>query len=476
MQQLNYVEILRLSYAKGIGLRKVAQLLGYPKSTVGNFLQRFRDSGITYPLPEGIGNVELREQLYKPTQEKDERFVVPDYETIHKLLALKGHTLKKLWEKYRKECDADGRQPYLYSQFCRYYSDFVQDKRRSLSLHRIPGEEMQVDFTGLTLFLKDSLTGDNVPAYIFIAVLSYSNYTYLEAMATMHSANWIKANTHALEYFGGVPAFVTPDNAKVAVTENKDWLDPQIQQAYLEWASYYGTVILPARVRRPLDKSSVEGAVKIVSNKILIDLRERTFFSIDEMNTALWEAMDAFNDLPFTRKPGSRSSWHEEEKEKLSPLPPVAFEFSEKAKATVHGDYHVVYDYVYYSVPFKLFHQQVEIRATASTITIYHHGWVVATHKRGVHKGQRITVADHLPKDYQEYASWSGPKFRSWAKMIGPNTYCAIDTLLSRVEYEVQAFRSCIGILNLNFLKFYYSKWIKTAQRFPFLTKVRTSS
>ncbi|NCB72341.1 MAG: hypothetical protein EOM45_11275 [Clostridia bacterium] len=240
-----------------------------------------------------------------------------------------------------------------------------------------------------------------------------------------------------------------PDNAKVAVTENKDWLDPQIQQAYLEWASYYGTVILPAWVRRPLDKSSVEGAVKIVSNKILIDLRERTFFSIDEMNTALWEALDAFNDLPFTRKPGSRSSWHEEEKEKLSPLPTVAFEFSEKAKATVHGDYHVVYDYVYYSVPFKLFHQQVEIRATASTITIYHHRWVVATHKRGVHKGQRITVADHLPKDYQEYASWSGPKFRSWAKMIGPNTYCAIDTLLSRVEYEVQAFRSCIGILNL---------------------------
>jgi hypothetical protein len=108
---------------------------------------------------------------------------------------------------------------------------------------------MQVDFTGFTLFLKDNFTGDNVPAYVFIAVLSYSSYPYLEAMFRMHSSNWINANTHVLEYFGGVPAFVTPDNAKVAVTENKDWLDPEIQQAYLEWAAYYGTVILPVNVK-----------------------------------------------------------------------------------------------------------------------------------------------------------------------------------------------------------------------------------
>ena len=165
MQQLNYLEILRLSYGKGIGIRKIAQMLGYPKTTVGTFLQRFKESGIPYPLPENVGNVELREQLYKPTQEKDPSFVIPDYETIHKLLAMKGYNLKKLWERYRRECDTDGKRPYLYTQFCRHYSDFVQDKFRTMALARIPGEEMQVDFTGLTLFLKDNLTGDNVPAY-----------------------------------------------------------------------------------------------------------------------------------------------------------------------------------------------------------------------------------------------------------------------------------------------------------------------
>jgi len=358
MQQLNYVEILRLAYGKGMGVRRLAQTLGYPKTTVGRFLQRFKESGIAYPLPEGIGNIELKERLYQPTQEKDPSFVLPDYDTIHKLLSLKGYNLKKLWERYRLECDADGNRPYLYSQFCRHYADFVREKRRTLSLERIPGDEMQVDFTGLTLFLKDDISGDNIPAYVFIAILSYSNYTYLEAMASMNSANWIRANTHALQYFGGVPAFVTPDNAKVAVTENKDWLDPKIQQAYLEWASYYGTVVLPARVRHPKDKSGVEGAVRIVSARILSDLRERTFFSIDEVNNALWEAMDAFNAEPFARKPGSRFSWHQEELGKLSPLPPVAFEFSERAKATVHNDYHVAYDYGYYSAPYELVRQE----------------------------------------------------------------------------------------------------------------------
>ncbi|MFA6840201.1 MAG: IS21 family transposase [Sphaerochaetaceae bacterium] len=449
MQQLNYVEILRLAYGKGMGVRRLAQTLGYPKTTVGRFLQRFKESGIAYPLPEGIGNIELKERLYQPTQEKDPSFVLPDYDTIHKLLSLKGYNLKKLWERYRLECDADGNRPYLYSQFCRHYADFVREKRRTLSLERIPGDEMQVDFTGLTLFLKDDISGDNIPAYVFIAILSYSNYTYLEAMASMNSANWIRANTHALQYFGGVPAFVTPDNAKVAVTENKDWLDPKIQQAYLEWASYYGTVVLPARVRHPKDKSGVEGAVRIVSARILSDLRERTFFSIDEVNNALWEAMDAFNAEPFARKPGSRFSWHQEELGKLSPLPPVAFEFSERAKATVHNDYHVAYDYGYYSAPYELVRQELEVRATAGVVTLYHRGWVVAEHPRVTRKGQRRTNPAHLPKDYQQYAAWSGPKFRSWAKSVGPNTFMVIDTLLGRAEYEVQAFRTCVGILNL---------------------------
>jgi transposase len=442
-----YTEILRLK-EQGLSQRQIAQSLRISRNTIKDFLSRLEASGMPLPLSESITDHELWRMLYIDKRES-QSFCIPDYDWMAKELRHKGVTLISLWGAYRISCNDQGTQPYGYTQFCKLYSDYLKSKNISMTVPRNPGENTEVDWAGSTLFIQDSLTGDSIPVYLFVATLSYSGYSYFEGFLNRKAPNWITANVNCVEFFGGATAIFTPDNLRTGVTKS-DWYEPELHQAYLEFAEHYRTAILPARVKKPKDKPNVENHVKIATSWIIAELRHQFFFSLDDLNTAIWERMDDFNTRQFQKKPGSRySTFTEIEKQHLSPLPPIRFEYAERKEATVAPDFHLSYDYCLYSVPYKLIGKKLLVRATANSIRVYFNDEQVAAHKRGIHKGQRMTDPAHLPKSHREYASWSGSSFRYRAKTIGPKTFAVIDYILNSVEFEVQGFRRCIGILNL---------------------------
>jgi transposase len=442
-----YTEILRLK-EQGLSQRQIAQSLRISRNTIKDFLSRLEASNLSLPLSENITDHDLWRMLYVDKRES-QSYGIPDYDWMEKELRHKGVTLISLWGAYRISCNDQGKQHYGYTQFCKLYSDHLKSKNVTMTIPRNPGENTEVDWAGSTLFIQDFLTGDKIPVYLFVATLSYSGYSYFEGFLNRKTANWIAANVHCVEFFGGATAIFTPDNLRTGVT-NPDWYEPELHQAYLEFAEHYRTAILPARVKKPRDKPHVENHVKIATSWIIAELRNRVFFNLDDLNTAIWERMEDLNTRQFQKKPGSRyGTFMEIEKQHLSPLPPIRFEYAERKEATVAPDFHLTYDYCLYSVPYKLVGKKLLVRATASRIRIYLNDEQVAEHKRGMYKGQRMTDPAHLPKSHREYASWSGPSFRYRAQSIGPSTFTVIDTILKSHEFEVQGFRTCIGILNL---------------------------
>lgn len=442
-----FKEILRLQQ-QGLSQRQIAASLRISRNTIKEFFRRLELSDLSLPLNEHLSDQDIWNALYGTKSEGNE-YQKPDYDWVAKEMRHKGVTLLSLWGSYRLTCKEMHVQAYGYTQFCKRYSDYVNSQNTTMSIPRNPGENTEVDWAGSTLFLQDPITGDAVPVYLFAATLSYSGYSYFEGFLNMKSPAWISGNVNSVEYFGGTTAIFTPDNLKTGVVK-VDWYDPELHQSYLEFAEHYGTAILPARVRKPKDKPNVENNVKIATSWIIAELRHRTFFTLDEINTAIWERMEYFNTRSFQKKDGSRESlFLAVEKQQLSPLPPIRFEYTERKEATVAPDFHVSYDYCLYSVPYKLLRKKVTVRATVLKVLIHHNGQLVAEHQRGLHKGQRRTNPEHLPEKYQQYASWSGSSFRYRAKTIGVNTFGVIDSALKASEFEVQSFRTCVGILNL---------------------------
>ncbi|MBI4648049.1 MAG: IS21 family transposase [Bacteroidia bacterium] len=237
---------------------------------------------------------------------------------------------------------------------------------------------MFVDYAGHTIEIIDRATGEIKNAQIFVAVLGASNYTYAEATNDQTLPNWISSHIHAFEYFGGVTEIVVPDNLKSGVTSPCRY-EPDINSTYHDMAVHYGTAVIPARVRAPKDKAKVEVGVQIVERWILAVLRNREFFSIEELNEAISELLEKLNTRPFKKLEGSRKSLFEKiEKDALLPIPQNRYEYAEWKKAKVNIDYHIELLKHYYSVPYILVHEEVEVRYTAlrncDKITYTFHG------------------------------------------------------------------------------------------------------
>ena len=175
---------------------------------------------------------------------------------------------------------------------------------------------------------------------------------------------------NAFSFFGGVTKAVIPDNLKTGV-EKVNWYSPVIYKSYHEMAEHCGTAIVPARVKRPKDKPSVEGAVGLISTWILASIRNQIYFSIGEVNEAISKKQRAFNERPFQKKLGSRHSvFLYEEKETLQPLPGIPYELALWKKAIVQFNYHIDVDKMHYSIPYEYIKCQVDIRITSRVIEV----------------------------------------------------------------------------------------------------------
>lgn len=246
---------------------------------------------------------------------------------------------------------------------------------------------------------------------------------------------------------------IVPDNTRNAVTKS-NYYEPVLNSAYWNFAQHYGVAVIPARVRRPQDKSPVEGSIGWLEVWLLEWLRDQTFDSFLELNAAVHERLPQLSERPFEKRPGSRRHiFLEIDKPLLRPLPAIPYEIAEFITCRVPKNDHVPYDGFHYSVPFRLYKQKVVLRVTSSTIEILDENLCrVALHERHYTGSTYITDIHHMPPNHQhqqEANGFKGANYREWAKTFGENTYTVINQLLNAQAAEEQAYRSCMGLLQM---------------------------
>lgn len=439
-------EILRLKYELGRSNREIARSCDIGRSTVSDYLQRARMSGLTWPLPDDQTDSFLERALFPPPTPPDSLCLIPDFAEIHaELQKRRGITLNLLWQEY-KEQHPDG---YQYSWFCHNYRHWSGRLDVTMRHDHRAGEKLFVDYAGQTIGIVDRLSGEIRKAQIFVAVLGASNYTYAEATMSQQIEDWIGSHVRAFSFFGGVPEVIVPDNLKSGVTKTCRY-EPDLNPTYHDLACHYQTVVVPARVRKPRDKAKAEAGVLLVERWILARLRKHTFFSLTDLNREIQRLLQDLNNKAFKKLPGSRKSRFEElDRPALKALPASAYELAYWKKATVHLDYHIEVEGHYYSVPYALVKKQLDIRYSKNTVECFQGNKRVASHVRNEQRGGHTTVKEHMPVKHQKYMEWTPERFKRWATKIGPETLCLTETLLVQRAHPQQAYRSLLGILSL---------------------------
>ena len=442
-------EILRLHFDRKLGQRQIARSVNASQSTVHECLRRFAAAKLAWPLPTEMTEPALDAALYssppRPAEPTSGR-PRPDFEQLRQELQdNKNTTLQLLWQEYR-DTHPDG---YSYSRFCYLYERWKDSQELVLRQQHKPGEKLFVDWAGSKIPVHDRESSAVQETSLFVAVLGASSYTYAEATASQELEAWIGAHVRAFEFFGGVPELIVPDNTKTGVTKPCRY-DPDLNPTYHEMALHYGVGVLPARVRKPRDKAKVEVGVQVAQRWIVAALRHRRFFSLREVNQAIAPLLDKLNQRAFQKRSGSRASLFAElDQPALRALPQQRFELAEWSKATVNIDYHIQFDHCFYSVPHQFTRQTVEVRATATTIEIFHQGARVASHVRASKPNTAVTIAEHRPKAHQAHLEWPPSRIVRWAQAVGPFTAQAVETILTHYPHPEMGYRSCLGIIRL---------------------------
>jgi len=435
-------EVLRLHHELGLSERQIARSCQLSKTSVQRYLSRAKAQGWTWPLPALLDDTQLERALF-PSERKIQ-YHLPDFGAVHTQMKRRGVTLYLQWEEYRE------REPQglSYSRFCERYRAFTSTLSVVMRQTHKAGEKCFVDFAGMTLSWINKDDGVIHTAEIFVATLGASNYTYVEALPSQQLQDWVMAHVRAFEFFGGVPHILVPDNLKSGVTFAHHY-DPDINLTYQDFANHYGVAVVPARARTPQDKPKVEAAVKHVEQRILAKLRDHTFFSVADINTAIKPLLKDVNEAPFQKLPGSRLSEFESvDKPALKPLPSYRYEYATWKKVRVHVDYHVEVAHHYYSVPYQYCKQELDCRMTSTLIQCFYKSKLIASHVRVYRKGH-TTITEHMPKAHQEYAKWTPERIIEWAQKSGEHTARLIQSMIDSRPHPQQAYRACLGVLRL---------------------------
>jgi transposase len=444
----DYHEILRLLF-QGISQRNIARSCRCSRNTVSMVLTRTQQRKLEWGNLQNLSDGNLQQLLFPDRIQPGSR-KAPDCAYIHKEMAKSGVTLSLLWHEYCDECRGRHEIPLGYVQYCNYYRKYAVTTKATMHISRKPAEQTEVDWAGQTADIVDRDSGEITPAYIFVAVLSYSQYTYVEACLRQDLECWIIAHVNAFQFFGGTTRLLIPDNLKTGV-DRVSWYNPVINKTYHEMAEHYGTAVIPARVRKPKDKPNAEGTVGVISTWILAALRQQRFFSLAELNEAIQNKLAIFNSNPFQKKTGSRLSvFLEEEKAALQPLPVSSYELAMWKIAIVQFNYHITVEKMHYSVPYEYIKQQVDVRLTRQTIEVFFQNQRISSHPRLYGKeGQYSTIMEHMPEDHQKYLEWNGERFIAWADKVGPHTVAVITAILTAHKIEQQGYRGCLALLKL---------------------------
>ena len=439
-------EVLRLQ-AQGLSQREIGQSVGAAKTTVREYLRRAAVAGIRWPLPEGLDDSQLEAKLFPPPMvAAGKSRPLPEWVEVHRELKSRRHvTLMLLWLEYR-ESHPDG---LGYSQFCWQYRRWQGAQDVVMRLEYRGGERLFVDYAGDTVPVIDPDTGEIRSAQIFVAALGASGLLYGEASWSQDLGSWLLAHVHCFEALGGVPEAVTPDNLRSGVTR-ACWYDPEINPSYLELARHYGTAILPTRIAKPRDKAAAEVGVQVVERWVLARLRHRRFFSLEELNRAIRELIEEVNGRAFRGQVTSRRDLYLElEKGALRPLPASRYEFARWKRAKLGIDYHLEFEGHFYSAPYRLARQEVEVRATNQVVEIYHKGARVASHVREYGKRRFVTNPEHMPASHRAHLEWTPSRLVRWGAEAGPAVAELAEAMMRTRPHPEHGYRACLGLMQL---------------------------
>lgn len=445
---IDYREIIRLKSAD-YSNTSVASSTGNCRSLVSEVWERAKKYNLSWPLPSTMTNEIIKQVLY-PERINTTLRMPPDFEHVHTELAKPGVTLTLLWSEYCSSCEEAGRIPYQHTQFNELYHAFAVTQKATLRLKHKPGDQMQVDWVGDTLCIYDPVTEESTKAYIFVTCLPCSMYGYAEAFPDMKTSSWLNGHIHAFDFFGGVPRITVPDNCKTSTIKNTR-TELILNQSYREMAEHYGTTIIPARPLSPKDKAAIEGSVRVIETWVLASLRNRKFFSFEELNIAIRDKMKEYNERPFQKRKGSRlSAFEKEEKDFLMPLPATPYESAVWSKATIQPDYLINVGDVKYSVPHDLIGKEVDIRATDKVIEVFYHQSRVASHVRVTYSPDPVYNPDHMPVNHRKYMQYGTDHYLEWAESIGSSTLVVTKGFLYNHKVEQQGYKSCSGLMKLS--------------------------
>jgi transposase len=439
-------------YSAGKSKSYISSCLHLSRNTVKKYIDQFISLRLTLDEINDANDGELEKLFIYSTpvelssSHKDLHSFFPYAE---KELKRPGVTKMVLWKEYKIKYP-DGLQS---TQFCEHFNRWLKQGTVTPLMHMVhkAGDKMFIDYAGKTLSIVDPATGELEQVQFFVAILGASQLTYAEASYSQKKVDFITSVENALHYYGGVPKAIVPDNLKSAVTKSSRY-EPTINETFLDFSNHYNTVILPARSRKPRDKSLVEGAVKILYTRIYSPLRNQVFSSLEDLNKAIWIELEKHNNTKFSKRNHTRHDLFEElETHTLDLLPQERFEIKKQSIVTVIMNGHVLLseDKHYYSVPYAYIRKKVKILYTSKSVEIFYRYTRIAVHKRVKSPFNYTTITEHLASEHQFMTDWTPQRFINWGASIHEHIELLIIKILEKKKHPEQAYKSCMGILSL---------------------------
>lgn len=445
-------EILEL-HSGGLSQNAIAATRHMSKHSVQGVLEAASEQGLSWEDAKDMSDSEVYGRLFPGKEPAGPAYPDPDWERVHKELAKTGVTLKPLHAEYADERAAAGEAAMSYDRFCKRYKAFTVSMNVVSRVGRKAGRTMEVDWSGPTMRLVDPAAGEIGRAYLFVACLPFSRYSYVEPTLDMKQDTWLRCHVHAFEFFGGgVPAIV-PDNLKTGVAGHPRDGEVKLNAAYEEMAAHYGAAVIPARVRRPRDKASAENEVWSAAAYVIAALRGEAFTDMAALRAAVAAKVSEHNAKSFSRRDGSRlQCFLEEGRPLLRPLPPVPYEICEWVYGRkVQANCHVSYRRNFYSVSHLLVGKEVDLRVTESKLEAFCGGERVATHPLFPPHARNCysTNAGDMPEG-KSCSEWDAPRIRRWADRVGPSCRECVDRPFASYAHDEQAFNGCLALLRLS--------------------------
>jgi len=446
IMELKQLLILKV---KGESNRACERILGTHRNTINHYVRLFSASGLSYADLSALDEKSLNE-LFPAVETLDQKRykILSGYFTyFDKELKKPGCTRETLWKEYLQKHPGG----YGSTQFNEHLNRWQEKVHASGKLIHKAGDKIYVDYTGKKLHITDKQTGEIIEVEVFVSILPASQYTYVEATRSQKKEDFISSMNHCLAFFEGVPKTIVTDNLKSAVSKASKY-EAILNKSLKSLAIHYGTSINPTRSYSPQDKALVEGAVKLVYQRIFYPLSKITFFSIEALNQAIWELLAQYNNYRMKQLETSRSKqFLDIERPYLAALPSEPYELKEYRKAKVQkmGFVYLHEDKNYYSVPFRYIGQSVEIQYNSLDVEIYYKSQRIAVHKRNYRKGSYTKKDEHLSSAHKFYQDWSPDYFIHWAGKSGSSVEAYVGKLLSQASYPEIAYKQCLGVINL---------------------------